>query len=241
MAPNAKIYLVEAASSNTTDMMAAAAFAATLPNVHEVSMSWGTTEDACSFVHFDPQFAVSGVVFFGATGDTGGERDYPALSKNVIAVGGSTLNVDSFGNWVSEKVWSGSGCGPSAFEPRPTFQNPDQQIVRGFRGACDLVAVGNPKTGVDIYDSFKFNNVQGWFVVGGTSVSTPVMAGIVNTSGVVFANSQALNTKLYGAVGTTAFHDVTLGTAGGFTAGSGWDIASGLGAPTGLGDYLATH
>ena len=183
MAPSAKIYLVEAKSSSIVDMMAAVNVAKVLPGVRQVSMSFGTTESACNFVKYDPNLVQSGVVFFAAAGDTSNELDFPALSKNAVSVGGTTLNIDGIGNRIHENSWSQSGGGKSAFEPRPTFQNAVAKSVLGYRGGCDISAVGDPMTGVSVYDSTPNGGISGWINFGGTSVSCPIIAGIVNAAG----------------------------------------------------------
>ena len=48
-----------------------------------------------------------------ATGDQGSPGYYPAYSPNVLAVGGSTLNLNPNGTYQSETAWSGSGGGTS--------------------------------------------------------------------------------------------------------------------------------
>jgi subtilase family serine protease len=243
MAPNAKIFLVESASDNLSDIMVAVNVAKSLPGVREVSMSIGSAEGSsggCNYISYDNYFLQSGVTFFAATGDTPGERDFPALSQNVVAVGGTTLNVGSTNNWLSETVWNQTGCGPSAFEPRPQFQDALYSTIGLYRAANDIVAVGDPNTGVSVYDGTPFEGQSGWFVAGGTSIAVPIIAGIVNNSGVAFASSQAFNTFLYANGGSRFFHSVT-GSSGQYTAASPWGFASGLGSPSGLQTLLATY
>ena len=238
MAPRAKIYLVEAASSNFTDLTAAVNVAKTLPGVRQVSMSFGGTEAACLFVQDDSVFVQSGVTFFGAAGDSAGERDFPALSSNVIAVGGTTLNLTIGGLYSSESVWKDTGCGPSAFEPRPIFQDGSYKTIGLYRGACDIAAVGDPNTGVAVYDSTAFQGSSGWMIVGGTSLSTPVIAGIANSSGQTFSSTASFAKTLYSLAGSSYFHAINSGSSAGFKAGSPWCFPAGLGTPNGLGAGL---
>jgi hypothetical protein len=72
------------------------------------------------------------------------------------------------------------------YEQRPFYQFLVKDIVGSLRDSPDVAAVADPFTGVRIYDT----NLSGWLVVGGTSVSTPVWAGIVNAAG-RFNNSTA--------------------------------------------------
>ena len=241
MAPAAKIYLVEAASDNLPDIMNAVLIAKAISGVKEVSTSFGTIENGCSYVSYDGNFIQSGVAFFASSGDSAGARDFPALSQNVVAVGGTTLNVSSSGDYESERVWNSTGCGPSAYEPRPVFQDPLYSVVGLYRAANDIVADADPDTGVSAYDSFPYQGFSGWLVAGGTSVPCPIVAGIVNGSGVTFNSSQDLNTELYSLEGSLYFHHITAGSADGFTAASPWSFATGLGSPNGLAAGLAAN
>lgn len=234
MAPGAKIYLVESASDTVADLMAAVNIAKNLPGVKQVSMSFGATETACLFVHYDPNMVKSGVTFFAAGGDTSDEKNFPALSKNAIAVGGTSLVLDVLGNRISENSWSKTGSGLSAYEPRPTFQNTVVASVQRYRGSCDVAAVGDPATGVSVYDSTPYAGMSGWLVFGGTSVACPIIAAISNSAGNTYASSQAFNANLYAQIGTTNLFDIKHGTSGSKSAGTGWDFLSGVGAPNGL-------
>lgn len=234
MASQAKIYLVEAASDSLTDLMAAVSVAKALPGVREVSMSFGSDETACSVVHYDNLFVQSGVAFFAAAGDEPAVRDYPALSSNVVAVGGTTLQLSAGGARLSEAVWRDTGCGPSAYEPRPVFQDPFYSIVGLYRAGCDVAADADPNTGVAVYDSYPYQGVSGWMVLGGTSIACPIMAGIVNSTGVQFGSSQSLNTALYSLAGASCWNAITSGSAGGYSAGTPYCFPAGLGSPNDL-------
>ncbi len=237
MAPNAKIYLVEAASATVSDLMAAVNVAKALPGVKQVSLSFGATESACNFVHYDPNLLQAGVTFFAASGDTSDERNFPALSKNAIAVGGTTLVLDVLNNRSSENSWSKTAGNLSLFEPRQTFQDVVVSSVQRYRGAADLAAVGDPATGVAVYDSTSSGGLSGWLVFGGTSVSCPIIAGITNAAGNSYASSKAFNAHLYSLLGTDTLFDVKHGTSGSHSAGIGWDFLSGVGAPNGLAGF----
>ncbi len=223
IAPNAKIYLVEAASDSTADLYAAEQLAATLPGVQEVSNSWGGDE-ASDELTYDSTFAAPGVVYFASSGDTGGITEYPAVSPNVVGVGGTSL-VYSKGKVLSETAWRGSGGGTSSYEPISSYQASIASTVGTHRGSPDLSSVADPYTGVAVYDSF-----DGWFVVGGTSVASPVVAAIVNGLGSFQSSSVNELTLLYSELGTGRFRDITSGRAGRFRATSGWDFTTGSGS-----------
>src|SRR5207245_1555224 len=123
IAPNARILLVEAKSSSGTDLLNAVDYARNRADVVAVSMSWGGGEFS-SEAAYDFHFTSShGVVFFASSGDSGAGAEWPSVSPNVVAVGGTTLSFDSNGNLSWESAWSGSGGGVSAYEPQPGYQS----------------------------------------------------------------------------------------------------------------------
>ncbi len=231
LAPSAKIYLVEANSASYANLFAAIQKAATLTGVSEVSNSWGGSEFSGE-TSYDSYFTTSGIVFFASAGDTGGAQEYPSESPNVVAAGGTTLNLSGT-TVTSETAWSGSGGGPSSYEARPSYQSGISSIVGSVRGAPDLAADADPNTGVAVYDSTSYAGYVGWLVFGGTSVASPVLAGITNAAGTFRASSNAELTAIYSKLGTSSFRDITSGSAGSFTAKVGWDFITGVGAPVG--------
>src|SRR5207245_1914303 len=109
---------------------------------------------------------------------------YPASSKEVIAVGGTTLTKEpeSVRGW-TETAWNGSGGGCSVYEQKPPWQ---QDPGCTNRTSNDVAAVGDPeKSPVSVYDSYEYQNEHqggtgklGWVLLGGTSVATPIVAGV---------------------------------------------------------------
>src|SRR5713226_10158610 len=124
IAPSARIVLVEAASNRFSDLFQAVDVASQIVSQNgglgEVSMSWGGSEFSTE-ASSDSHFTTPKVVYFAASGDTGGQTIYPGVSPNVVSAGGTTINRDSSGNFVSETGWSGSGGGPSQYESRPSY------------------------------------------------------------------------------------------------------------------------
>jgi subtilase family serine protease len=126
---------------------------------------------------------------------------------------------------------AGSGC--SAYEPKPTWQ---KDAGCANRTVADVSAVADPYTGVSVYDSYGYQGRKGWFVVGGTSASAPIIAGVYALAG---------NGPSYGYPysHTSYLFDVTSGSNGtcnpGYlcTAGSGFDGPTGLGTPNGTGAF----
>jgi kumamolisin len=242
MAPNAAIILVEAKSNNNADLYAAVTKAAALVNAAgggEVTMSWGGSESS-SETSSDSLFVESGVVFFASTGDTEG-TSYPSSSPNVVAAGGTTISRNPItGAFQFELAWNLAGGGPSTVEPRPSYQNGIESIVGGARGTPDLSFDADPNTGVWVMDSIKLNGQGGpgnWWIVGGTSVSSPALAGIVNATGLKNTSSEAELTEIYNNKAVVAdFADTIKGACyfyDGYLAVKGWDFCTGVGSVKG--------
>ena len=238
MAPNARIVLVEAASNSSKDLFPAIDRASSIVSAGgkgfgEVTMSWGFAEFSGERT-FDSHFNRPGVVFIAASGDVGGARQYPATSPQVVAAGGTTVQRDATGRFVGETAWSGSGGGPSAFELRPHYQDRVVSIVGSRRGTPDISFNANPYSGVAVYDSTACQGLVGWLTFGGTSVSAPALAGIMNLSGHFYQSSALELGVIYSNLGTAAFRDITNGRAGSFSATRGWDFVTGVGTSVGI-------
>ena len=227
MAPNAKILLVEAQSDLLTDLLAAVTLAGNLVTAGfggQVSNSWGGTEFS-SEASGDAAFNASGVVYFAASGDNPGTL-YPAVSPNVVAVGGTSISRNKrTGDFVAQRAWSNGGGGPSQYESRPSYQISISRTVGNARGTPDISAVADPNSGVWIYDSAA----GGWLVVGGTSVATPVVAGITNLQGGFRLSSNAELTYLYS--NQSLYTDVKTGNCHTHKATVRWDFCTGIGVP----------
>lgn len=243
MAPTAKIILVEAASNSFNDLFVAETKAATLvasAGGGEVSNSWGGGEFA-SETSFDSKFIQSGVVFFASTGDFPGTQ-WPSVSPNVVAAGGTTISRNpSTLAFTTERPWAEAGGGISLFESIPTYQTSISAIVGSSRGVPDVSFDANPDTGVWVFDSTPIQGstagccrVKGWWIVGGTSLSAPALAGIVNSAGRFATSSDNELTTIYSNLGNTAdFHDITsdyCGPFAGFIGKAGWDLCTGVGS-----------
>jgi subtilase family serine protease len=235
MAPDAKIYLVEAASNSYANLFTAENVASSLVSGAgggEVSNSWGGTEFG-SETSYDSTFGTTGVVYFASSGDSPGTI-WPGTSPNVVSAGGtSTARNPYTGNFIHELTWESAGGGVSSYEARPGYQNAIKAIVGPARGVPDLSADADPETGVWVLDSFG----GGWYVVGGTSVASPVLAGIVNSAGNFYTNTADELATIYAHRGKKAdFHDLKLGYCGpylGFSATAGWDFCTGVGSDNG--------
>ena len=215
IAPNATIMLVVARSASLSDLIWCVDYATT-HGANVVSMSWGAREFSGES-SYDSHFNHTGVIYVASSGDSGSIVEWPAVSPYVVAVGGTTLNLQANGTYVSETAWSGSGGGKSSYVPKPTWQNGFQTSSK--RGVPDVAYVANPSTGVAMYDSTPYQKQSGWFVIGGTSVGAPSWAALFALSG------SGSNTALYGLATSNwanYYHDITP---------SRYDFVTGLGSP----------
>ncbi|TML03947.1 MAG: peptidase S8, partial [Actinobacteria bacterium] len=122
----------------------------------------------------------------------------------------------------------------SAYEAKPSWQT-DFGCAR--RTVADVSADANPSTGASVYDTTRYQGQSGWFQVGGTSLSAPLI-------GAVFALGTAGDTYgSYPYAHASSLFDITSGSNGNCspsylcTAGSGYDGPTGLGTPNGTGGF----
>lgn len=241
MAPKAKLYLVEAASNSFLDLFTAEQVASNLvvaAGGGDVSNSWGGGEfDGESY--FDSIFfATPGVVYFASAGDGAGTL-YPSVSPNVVSAGGTTISRNATtGSFIFEAAWEDGGGGIAQYERRPWYQNGIASLVGTHRGSPDFSFDSNPNTGVWVLDTNLYQGFPGgWFIVGGTSVASPSLAGIVNAAGHFAKSSAAELGNIYGNLGNGSdFNDTVVGFCsfydGTFTA-PGWDFCTGVGSNKG--------
>jgi hypothetical protein len=180
IAPGATIVVVEAASQSLQGLQAAVNVARNIPSVEVVSMSLGFPE---STYHGSTPLTTppghTGITFVGASGDSGlsGGSDWPAVSPDVLAVGGTTLYTGISGQYLSEVAWSGSGGGQSKLVLEPGYQRGVQSS--GRRVTPDVAFDADPDTGVEVYQTSPYTGIGSWQVVGGTSLGTPAWAAII--------------------------------------------------------------
>ncbi len=233
--------------------MAGVATAAGQPGVSVVSMSWGFPEGQAVFqsdeATYDSYFTTPGVTFVASTGDYGtADPEYPAFSPNVLAVGGTSLNLNANNSYSSETGWGGyssaygtfigSGGGLSQYESEPAYQLGVQSS--GSRSTPDVSFVADPNTGAWIADPYNLDPSNPFEVVGGTSLSAPAWAGLIALvdQGRAAAGDPALNHStpteaqqdLY-RLSQTDFNVISSGTNGGYNAARGYNLVTGLGTP----------
>lgn len=231
---NCNILLVEARSASYSDLMAAVD-RARLMGAKIISNSYGSGEFS-SETSFDSHFNYPGVMFLFSSGDGGFGTGYPAASQYVTAVGGTSLFLNSNNSYQSESAWSGSGSGCSLYEAKPSWQ---KDPLCAKRTIADVSADADPNTGAAVYDSFGYGGVRGWFQVGGTSLSSPLIAGVYALAGGVPATTLGAALPYSLVSYASNLNDVTVGNNGSCggsylcTAASGFDGPTGLGTPKG--------
>jgi hypothetical protein len=257
--PRCKILVVQAVDDQSNGLDIAQNTAASL-GATVISDSWGSVEqkgDAQLLATSDTTYYKHpGLAIFVASGDAGYNDTvapagrpigpgYPATSQYTIAVGATHL-IKAPGTtrgW-TESAWAvttspatgqvdvtrgagGSGCSLSI--PKPAYQS---MSPCGFKATSDIAAVGDPATGVAVYNTNGTN--KGWSIVGGTSASAPFVAAIFAATG----NGSQTSGKFV-ADNVSKMFDVTSGNNGTCptgqgllcTAQAGWDGPTGFGTP----------
>jgi hypothetical protein len=233
---NCKVVLVEASSNSGANLDAAEETAVSLGGT-EVSNSWGTSGEYSGELSENVHFNHPDIAITVASGDNGYERfGFPAASPDVIDAGGTTLTLGSGNTYGSEKAWSGSGSGCSLYFSAQSWQTLasgwEATGCGGARGVADVAADADPNTGASVYDSTRYNGRSGWFQVGGTSLASPLIAGVYALAGNAASASYPASLA-YGK--PAALHDVSTGPATGSCSTTACKAASGYDGPTGLG------
>ena len=144
-----------------------------------LSNSWGCSSlnygENCGDSNFPNYFSTPGVAYLAASGDDGYNIIlWPAALANVLAVGGTQLALS--GSTYSETVWDGAGAGCATTTSKPSWQHdPDCS----GKTIADISAEAGCSPGVAEYIS----SYGGWTDVCGTSVASPLTAGIVGLAG----------------------------------------------------------
>jgi kumamolisin len=217
--------------------------------MRQVSLSFGLGElyEAPAQIQTDGQYFASmaggGISVFVSSGDGGaspgpGGHDHngniqveaPADDPNVTGVGGTSLSLNPNGTVAGETAWFDGGGGQSVYFSRLSWQPGSGTISGSGRLVPDVSLVADPNTGaLLILDGFEYQ-------IGGTSWSAPVWAGICARLNQV-RNSRGnpalglLGPKIYPLLGSSSFRDITGGTNGGYSAGPGFDLCTGIGVP----------
>ncbi|MGO9557557.1 MAG: PKD domain-containing protein [Acidimicrobiales bacterium] len=190
--------------------------------------------------------------------DTGGanQPNAPASFATVVAVGGTSLYLGQTATRQSESVWNdngprdfwgkilgplgatGGGC--STLIPAPGWQSgmsvwPSTGCAT-HRLVADIAVDADYLTGFDIYDTYVCGSAcgtPGWSTVGGTSLSSPIIASMFGLAGGAEGVAYPALT-LYGHLGSSSLYDVTSG-GNGYCDGEG---AAACGDPNTGGEIL---
>ena len=226
MCPNCHILLVQATSATLSNLAAAVNEAAKL-GAKAISNSYGGSESGTSGT--ESAYNHPGLAITVSSGDNGYGVQFPASSNHVTAVGGTSLVRSSGGRGWTETVWNGAGSGCSTVYAKPSWQT---DALCANRTVADVSAVADPNTGVAVYGPVTSRR-SGWMVFGGTSVASPLIAGVYAVNG----GSVNYGSNPYSNLG--ALNDVTSGSNGSCggtylcTGGAGYDGPTGLGTPSG--------
>ena len=232
--PNCRVYLVEANNPRTSDLGTGVDSAVSVLHAKYVSNSYGGGEDSSDPSLDSTYYKHKGVAVTASAGDDGYGVSYPAASRDVTAVGGTSLVTASNTRGWNETVWNGTGSGCSQFDSKPKFQK-DTGCSR--RTDNDVAAVADPNTGVAIYDTY---DQGGWIEVGGTSASSPIIASVYTLAGAPAATTLPVK---FPYKHTTSLFDVTSGNNGSCspaylcTGEVGYDGPTGWGTPNGVGAF----
>jgi len=275
MAPGASIVLVETPTSEnegTTgfpQIVAAEKYALRHKLGQVISQSFAATEQ--TFPSASDYAALRGlrsayqladadhVTVLAATGDNGATSDkynmvdlyptpavsWPSTDPLVTAVGGTRLYLRANGTRTQPDVaWTDSGGGRSVVFGRPSYQNGVKSVTGSHRGVPDISMDAACGSAVAIYGSF-YSGGGHWSPICGTSLATPLFAGVVALADQAAGHSLGLiNPALYqmSADHARGIVDVTKGnntqsfsqdghhyTVTGFAARRGYDLVSGVG------------
>ncbi|MBY8881481.1 S53 family peptidase [Actinacidiphila acidipaludis] len=241
--PSCHILLVGADSPAVGDLAASVDTAVAL-GADEVSNSYGATEYNGVAAHA-ADYAHPGVAILASSGDSGYTvPSVPAVYTSVIAVGGTSLSRSAGARGWTETAWSRAGSGCSAWIDKPAWQT-DENCPG--RTTADVSAVADPQTGPAVY----FTNPNGgggghvaataidpgWTIVGGTSASSPFLAGVIGLAGnpgrypdasSFYTHAADLNDVVGGANGPDCGGDYQC------NAVPGYDGPTGNGTPRGI-------
>lgn len=243
LAPNvSRLIIYDAHSLSDTDVLDALNSWVTQDKAKEAGLSGGECEavavadGALGATDAALEQAVAqGQTLFVASGDQGAFCEplkaggsskgvgvmYPASSQYAVSVGGTTVLST---NPLSEAAWPGSGGGISTVVKEPSYQLAGVGPTKR-RAVPDVSLDGDPGTGFACIVNGKAE------VIGGTSAGTQAWVGIwARTQSAHGGNLGFANIAIY-AEPASAFHDVTIGSNGHYSATPGYDPVTGRGTP----------
>jgi hypothetical protein len=230
--PTCKILLVEA-DDPSFEAIGTAVNTAVRLGGKVVSNSYGADEFGSMFDLAKKYYTHPGVPILASSGDFGfTTASFPAVLKTTWAIGGTTLIPTKKGGW-TEDAWAGAGSGCSAYVTKPKVQK-DKNC--SMRTVSDISAVADSAEGFAVYDTYGLGADNGWIGVGGTSLSSPLVAGMIGLAG----NAKKVASPAYPYQHRVGLADV-VGGSNGYCGGDylctgvkGYDAPTGLGSPRGL-------
>jgi subtilase family serine protease len=246
--PMCKIVLVDGNSASLADLGTSVNTAVSNGATAAVSNSYGASEFR-SEGSYGSYYNHPGTAITVSSGDGGYGVEFPAALDTVTAVGGTSLSHAGNTRGWSETVWSGAGSGCSAYVTQQSYQAkvlPNTSCSR--RVVTDVAAVADPNTGVAVYDSYGSSGGANWFVFGGTSVASPIIASFYAQAKAAGGPAIQYSQTIYSAP-SGSLNDVTSGSNGRCTSRRntstaflctgevGYDGPTGMGTPYGLGAF----
>ncbi len=245
MAPGANIIVYDANNASLTDFTDTYNKIVTDNTAQVMTTSWGTAESNMSSStmtaddNIFKQAAAQGISVFAAAGDNGSAdstsnsdtADYPSSDPYVLAAGGTNLVLTSGNTISSETAWSNGGGAESSVYSEPSWQVGQGVPQNGKRNTADLSMDADPNTGYSVLLNGS------WAVYGGTSFVAPELAGLwaIGVSDNGGTRLGQANEAVYNDANSSNyandFNDVTSGSNGAFSAGTGWDHPTGWGTP----------
>jgi subtilase family serine protease len=176
----------------------------------------------------------------GGTNLPGKTVEFPADLPDVTGVGGTSVEIGSRGQWLNEYGWqtdysvltngawtpappgtysSGGGGGTSVLFAQPFYQAgkvpatiSEANGATPMRAVPDIAMPGDPNTGFEVGETQVFPEGTHWdqYRIGGTSLSSPLMAGVVAVADQFSHKSLGfINPLYYKLLGTKALHDIS--------------------------------
>jgi len=251
IAPYVDIVLILSATASIADLSKAITYGNSLltltgivpsTNIIAMSMSFGANESASAVNSFTTLFNKN-IIYCASSGDSSSTARttvpqlVPAVCNNVIAVGGTSLNVATVPN--VESGWNQAGGGVSTIVAKPAFQNITPLNTYTKRCVPDIAALADPYTGVYIFLNGSLSGAYG-----GTSLASPMFAALIAlmvqltpsfANSNVSLNQTSLQNLFYTGINNKTIdvsaNSVTTTWTDKYNTVTGYDFVTGCGSP----------